>query len=89
LFNFTHQNLPDTFVLELVWKSVDETKIIHVNSAEPFDKAIFRDYDICVTGAALAQYENKPLVKDLLINTWVYARVSPGQKVSRLKAYDC
>ncbi|CAG8588623.1 7712_t:CDS:10, partial [Funneliformis caledonium] len=65
---------------ELVWKSVDEKIMIPVNPIEPIERSVFRDYDICVTGAALSQYENKPSVRELLRNTWVYARVSPGQK---------
>ncbi|CAG8572133.1 36875_t:CDS:10, partial [Racocetra persica] len=65
---------------DLVWKSVDEKVIIPVNPAEPVDLSVYRDYDLCITGAALACYENKPSVKDLLVHTWVYARVSPGQK---------
>ncbi|CAG8559023.1 16624_t:CDS:10, partial [Cetraspora pellucida] len=65
---------------DLVWKSVDEKVIIPVNPAEPIDLSIYRDHDLCITGAALACYENKPSVKDLLVHTWVYARVSPGQK---------
>jgi hypothetical protein len=55
--------------------------MIPVNPAEPIEPSIFRDYDICITGAALSQYENRPSVKELLRHTWVYARVSPGQKV--------
>ncbi|CAG8712951.1 24317_t:CDS:10, partial [Gigaspora margarita] len=65
---------------DLVWKSVDEKVIIPVNPAEPIDISVYRDYDLCITGAALARYENKPSVKELLVHTWVYARVSPGQK---------
>ncbi len=55
--------------------------MIPVNPVEPIEHSIFRDYDICITGAALSQYENKQSVKELLRHTWVYARVSPGQKV--------
>ncbi|KAF9098989.1 hypothetical protein BGX23_004524 [Mortierella sp. AD031] len=65
---------------DLVWKSVDESKIIALDPTKPFDATIFRDYDICVTGPAMAQYENKPTFPELVRHTWVYARVSPGQK---------
>ncbi|KAG0300168.1 hypothetical protein BGZ97_003362 [Linnemannia gamsii] len=65
---------------DLVWKSVDESKIIALDPTKPFDAAIFRDYDICVTGPAMSQYENKPTFPELVRHTWVYARVSPGQK---------
>ncbi|KAG0089409.1 hypothetical protein BGZ93_009872 [Podila epicladia] len=65
---------------DLVWKSIDETKVIDLDPTKPFDSTIFRDYDICVTGPAMAQYENKPNFAELIRHTWVYARVSPGQK---------
>jgi cation-transporting ATPase 13A1 len=60
--------------------SVDETKLVPCNPEEPFDKIMFRDYDICVTGAALKQFQERDSVKDLVSHTWVYARVSPSQK---------
>ncbi|KAF9340586.1 hypothetical protein BGZ91_001256 [Linnemannia elongata] len=65
---------------DLVWKSVDENKMIALDPTKPFDTTIFRDYDICVTGPAMSQYENKPTFPELVRHTWVYARVSPGQK---------
>ncbi|KAG0348881.1 hypothetical protein BG004_003832 [Podila humilis] len=65
---------------DLVWKSIDESKIIDLDPTQPFDATIFRDYDICVTGPAMAQYENKTNFAQLIRHTWVYARVSPGQK---------
>jgi cation-transporting ATPase 13A1 len=65
---------------ELVWKNVEETKVIPVNPSDPFDPAIFAEYDICITGAALKQYEERPSWKILVKYTWVYARVSPSQK---------
>jgi cation-transporting ATPase 13A1 len=42
--------------------------------------SLFDKYDICVTGAAMKQYESRPGWLDLVQNTWVYARVSPAQK---------
>ena len=65
---------------ELVWRNVDETKIIPVSPEEPLDQSLFNTYDICITGAALKQYESLPSVTTLIQNTWVYARVSPSQK---------
>lgn len=59
---------------------MDETKIIPVNPSEPLDLSLFDEYDICVTGAAMKQFESKPSWNDLVQNTWVYARVSPSQK---------
>lgn len=63
-----------------MWRNVEETKIIPVNPADPFDPALLRDYDICITGAALKQYEDRASWKILVKHTWVYARVSPSQK---------
>lgn len=65
---------------DLTWRTVDEAKIIPVDPNEPLDLSLFERYDICVTGAALKQYESRPAWNDLVQNTWVYARVSPAQK---------
>ncbi|PWZ02649.1 putative SPF1-P-type ATPase [Testicularia cyperi] len=66
---------------ELVWRSVDESKIIPVNPSEPLDIKLFDSYDICITGVAMKQYqENTAAWNQLVQNTWVYARVSPSQK---------
>lgn len=59
---------------------MDESKIIPVNPDEPLDQSLFDEYDICITGAAMKQYESRPGWLDLVQNTWVYARVSPAQK---------
>lgn len=67
-------------LLDLVWRTVDESKIIPVDPSEPLDLSLFEQYDICVTGAALKQFESRPSWNDLVQNTWVYARVSPSQK---------
>ncbi|KAF9971052.1 hypothetical protein BGZ73_006069 [Actinomortierella ambigua] len=75
---------------DLVWKSVDETISIDVDPSKPLDHALFRDYDICVTGPALACYEGKPSFAELIRHTWVYARVSPSQKETILTTLkDC
>lgn len=73
-------NYHNVFTKDLVWRTVDETKIIPVNPADPLDHTLFEKYDICVTGAAMKQYESRPGWLDLVQNTWVYARVSPSQK---------
>jgi cation-transporting ATPase 13A1 len=65
---------------ELVWRTVDERTVIPVNPSEPLNLSLFDEYDICITGAAMKQFENRPSWKDLVQNTWVYARVSPSQK---------
>jgi cation-transporting ATPase 13A1 len=67
-------------LLDLVWRTVDESKIIPVDPLEPLDLSLFERYDICVTGAALKHFESRPSWNDLVQNTWVYARVSPSQK---------
>lgn len=65
----------------LVWKSVDDKTNIPVDASAPIDSKILKDYDICITGFALAKLkENSTAVKQLLRHTWVYARVSPKQK---------
>lgn len=65
---------------ELVWRSVDEKTIIPVSSAEPLNLHLFEDYDLCVTGYALAKLDSHEQIVDLIRHTWVYARVSPSQK---------
>lgn len=65
---------------DLVWKTVDESKIIPVKPEEPLDQHILEHYDICMTGAALKQYATLPAWQQLVQHTWVYARVSPAQK---------
>lgn len=55
---------------------------------EPLDTALFDEYDICVTGPALRQYEDQAdKYSQLIQNTWVYARVSPSQKESILTTF--
>jgi cation-transporting ATPase 13A1 len=54
--------------------------VIPVDPEEPIDLSLFDEYDICVTGPAMKQYESRPSWNDLVQNTWVYARVSPSQK---------
>jgi manganese-transporting P-type ATPase len=65
---------------DLTWRTVDETTVIPVDPSQPLDLSLFEQYDICITGAALKQYESRPAWNDLVQNTWVYARVSPAQK---------
>ncbi|KAK9476298.1 hypothetical protein V1514DRAFT_337262 [Lipomyces japonicus] len=65
---------------DLVWRNVDESKIIQVDPTKPIPTEIFKQYDICVTGYALAKYVDYEHVWELIKNTWVWARVSPSQK---------
>lgn len=71
-------------ILDLVWRTVDDSKIIPVSPTDPIDESLFKEYDICITGAALKQYEERAGWDVLVQNTWVYARVSPSQKESIL-----
>lgn len=66
---------------DLVFKSIDEKTQIAVDPTKPVDAEILERYDICLTGPAMTQFMNKPSWKDVLEHTWVYARVSPSQKV--------
>ncbi|KAF8632664.1 hypothetical protein AX17_004797 [Amanita inopinata Kibby_2008] len=65
---------------DLIWRTVDESTIIPVDPSLPLDEVLFDKYDICVTGAALKQFQSRPSWNSLVQNTWVYARVSPSQK---------
>lgn len=65
---------------DLVWRSVDEKTNIPVKPTDPLDPKILTNYDICITGYALAKFQDQPHVVELLKHTWVYARVSPVQK---------
>lgn len=70
---------------ELVWRSVDESTIIPVKPSDPLNLSIFEDFDLCVTGYALAKLSNHQHIVDLVKHTWIYARVSPLQKEFILK----
>lgn len=65
---------------DLVWRSVDDKTIIPVDPSLPLDEVLFDKYDICITGAAVKQFQSRPSWNILVQNTWVYARVSPSQK---------
>ena len=66
---------------ELVWRSIDEKITIPVKPTDPIDPEILKNKDICITGYALSKLQDQPHVVELLKHTWVYARVSPIQKV--------
>ncbi|KAH7128108.1 cation-transporting ATPase 4 [Dendryphion nanum] len=65
---------------KLVWRSVDDKVNIPVDPTKPLDPEILKTKDICVTGYALAKFNDQPGWLQLLRYTWVYARVSPKQK---------
>ena len=63
------------------WRTVDESLIIPVDPNAPLDQSLLVKSDICLTGAALKQFESRPSAWNQLVqHTWVYARVSPSQK---------
>ena len=73
-----------TSTTALRWQSVDEKTVIPYTVGDAMDKKLFKEYDICLTGPALAKLDpeaHKSIIFDLLSHTWVYARVSPSQKV--------
>ncbi|KAH6904318.1 cation-transporting ATPase [Coprinopsis sp. MPI-PUGE-AT-0042] len=66
---------------DLVWRTVDESKIIPVDPTQLLDTSLFKDYDICVTGPALKHFEHQTEALNAIVShAWVYARVSPIQK---------
>jgi manganese-transporting P-type ATPase len=68
-------------LLDLVWRTVDESKIIPVDPTQLLDTSLFKDYDICVTGPALKHFEHQTEALNAIVShAWVYARVSPIQK---------
>src|SRR5271169_1429889 len=73
-----------SLTIELRWQSVDEKKQFSYTVGDEIDKQLLKDYDICLTGPALAKFDpetHQSIILDLLNHTWVYARVSPAQKV--------
>ena len=65
---------------DLVWRSIDENKVIAVDPTKRIAKDILENYDLCITGYAMSKFAGQQGMKDLLRHTWVYARVSPLQK---------
>lgn len=65
-----------------VLHSIDESIHMEIDPEQPLDKKILDKYDICLTGSAMNDFMDKPNMRVLLEHTWVYARVSPSQKVN-------
>ncbi|KAI9494361.1 hypothetical protein BDB00DRAFT_818855 [Zychaea mexicana] len=65
---------------QTVFHSVDESIRFPVDPESPLDPKMLDKYDLCLTGAAMNDFMDKPNMKILLEHTWVYARVSPSQK---------
>lgn len=64
-----------------VLHSIDESIHMEIEPELPLDKKILDKYDICLTGSAMNDFMDKPNMRVILEHTWVYARVSPSQKV--------
>ncbi|KAG6372935.1 hypothetical protein JVT61DRAFT_6971 [Boletus reticuloceps] len=53
-------------LIDLCWRTVDESKIIPVDSSWLLDKSLFDEYDICITGAAMKQFQSSLSWNDLV-----------------------
>ena len=63
------------------WHSIEDAIQIPINlSLSKFDDRL-DEYDLCLTGAGLSVVIDQPCFSALLPRIWVYARVSPIQKV--------
>lgn len=71
----------DTDENRVILHSIDDSIYMEINPNEPLDTALLNKYDFCLAGAAMSLFMNKPNMDVLLEHTWVYARVSPSQKV--------
>lgn len=72
----------------LSWQDLDEdVDIVCHPKRSTLDKRL-EEYDLCITGSALAHLEGTPAYHALLPRIWVYARVSPTQKESILTAFN-
>ncbi|KAH8168686.1 e1-E2 ATPase domain-containing protein [Sarocladium implicatum] len=60
--------------------AVHVAREVEIVDRDPLDPKILKEYDICVTGYALAKFKGQVAWNSLLRYTWVYARVSPKQK---------
>lgn len=66
---------------DLVWRGTDDQVVREQDTEQDLHRHLFDEYDVCVTGVALRQFEDKPAaLRELVANTVVYARVSPTQK---------
>ncbi|KAJ1981866.1 putative cation-transporting ATPase 1 [Dimargaris verticillata] len=66
---------------QLQWMSIDESIRRPMDpTVDTLDADIHANYDLCLTGGALAVLQGRPIVQDLISHVWVYARFSPSQK---------
>ncbi|KAI9027572.1 hypothetical protein CLU79DRAFT_739782 [Phycomyces nitens] len=64
----------------VTFHSIDDSFKLEIDADAPLDQKLLDEYDVCLTGAAMNLFMDKPNMKLLLEHTWVYARVSPSQK---------
>jgi cation-transporting ATPase 13A1 len=64
----------------LVWRSTDETINIEQSLEGEMLPLELSEFDLCITGRALAVLQNTKLISEIISRVWVYARVSPSQK---------
>lgn len=70
----------DKFDGKLQWKNIDETLTIDMDpETEIIDPHIY-EHDLCITGKALNEIQDKKCYEILLPRIWVYSRVSPNDK---------
>lgn len=75
---------------DLVWRNIDETKVVSIKSSDDLDTSLFKEHDLCITGYALNYLQDHKQIRDLITHCWVWARVSPAQKefiLNSLKSY--
>lgn len=66
---------------DLVWRTTDDKIVREQPLNGELHRHLFDEYDVCMTGVALRQFETHPkMLRELIANTVVYARVSPNQK---------
>lgn len=66
---------------DLVWRDANDKVVREQPPAAELHRHLFDEYDVCVTGVALRQFEEYPdKLRELVSNAVVYARVSPNQK---------
>lgn len=70
----------DKFDGKLQWQNIDETLSINMDpESETIDPRIY-EHDLCITGKALSEIQDKKCYEILLPRIWVYSRVSPNDK---------
>ena len=63
------------------WRTIDEKVKISIDPMKSEVPPKLLEYDLCVSGMGLDKIMGKQCFEVLLPRIWVYARVSPNQKV--------